>query len=319
MSEQVKRYEPQYFRGMISSMEESQNGTWMRACNHDAAVDALNKQIEGLRAENGRLREERDSFQRAGIRTMEQLEAARGLLAEIRPMVAKSPVSDWFARRDAILTTTPAPEGQPAVKYSLTAHGEQGERQQAVHWRAVLDPAEVPMQLNPHEHIAGFTDRRKAEDWIAARLCMDGWHYTLEPLYASPPPAQDVSGRPVVLATLYRDADGNPGCKFVGDPEIRIRDGDALMAVTQHDQEVRGLVEALEQIQRWDGFPPTGKTWEGSGEPVSFSVCYGSNGERDFMRNVANKALAAYRNPATVKRCPTCTGTCAEICAKARP
>ncbi len=59
---------------------------------------------------------------------------------------------------------------------------QHAERQQAVHWRAVLDPAEVPMQLNPHEHIAGFTDRRKAEDWIAARLCMDGWHYTLEPL-----------------------------------------------------------------------------------------------------------------------------------------
>lgn len=184
---------------------------------------------------------------------------------------------------------------------------QHAERQEAVAWRLRLPD--------------GRTTLEKAyPKWAEG----EGDGYAIQPLYTSPPSAQDVSGRPVVLATLYRDADGNPGCKFVGDPEIRIRDGDALMAVTQHDQEVRGLVEALEQIQRWDGFPPTGKTWEGSGEPVSFSVCYGSNGERDFMRNVANKALAAYRNPAyrnpaTVKRCPTCTGTCAEICAKARP
>lgn len=81
---------------------------------------------------------------------------------------------------------------------------QHAERQQAVHWRAVLDPAEVPMQLNPHEHIAGFTDRRKAEDWIAARLCMDGWHYTLEPLYASQPPAQDVSGLVEALEAIVR-------------------------------------------------------------------------------------------------------------------
>lgn len=86
----------------------------------------------------------------------------------------------------------------------LTVLARSAERQQAVHWRAVLDPAEVPMQLNPHEHIAGFTDRRKAEDWIAARLCMDGWHYTLEPLYASPPPAQDVSGLVEALEAIVR-------------------------------------------------------------------------------------------------------------------
>ena len=86
----------------------------------------------------------------------------------------------------------------------LTVLARSAERQQAVHWRAVLDPAEVPMQLNPHEHIAGFTDRRKAEDWIAARLCMDGWHYTLEPLYASQPPAQDVSGLVEALEAIVR-------------------------------------------------------------------------------------------------------------------
>lgn len=55
------------------------------------------------------------------------------------------------------------------------------------------------------------------------------------------------------------------------------------------------LAEALEQIERWDGFPSTGKTWEGSGEPVSYGAAFGSNGERDFMRKVARKALDCYR------------------------
>jgi len=60
------------------------------------------------------------------------------------------------------------------------------------------------------------------------------------------------------------------------------------------------LVEALEQIERWNGFPSTGKTWEGSGEPVSYGAAFGSNGERDFMRQVARKALAriqSWREP----------------------
>lgn len=61
-------------------------------------------------------------------------------------------------------------------------------------------------------------------------------------------------------------------------------------------ESVAKLVEALEQIERWDGFPSTGETWEGSDRPVSFAAMYGSNGERDFMRSVAGKALAAYRN-----------------------
>ena len=60
-------------------------------------------------------------------------------------------------------------------------------------------------------------------------------------------------------------------------------------------QGVIGLMEALEQIQRWDGFPVTRKTWPKSGEPMSYGACYGSNGERDFMRGVANAALDAYR------------------------
>ena len=53
------------------------------------------------------------------------------------------------------------------------------------------------------------------------------------------------------------------------------------------------LRRALERIARWHGeFPATGQRWE-SGEPMSYSAAYGSNGERDYMRQVALDALAA--------------------------
>ena len=43
---------------------------------------------------------------------------------------------------------------------------------------------------------------------------------------------------------------------------------------------------ALRQIERWDGFPPTG-----DGTSGSYGTQFGSNGERDFMRGVATAAL----------------------------
>lgn len=53
------------------------------------------------------------------------------------------------------------------------------------------------------------------------------------------------------------------------------------------------LRSALQRIERWFGeFPETGKTWPETGDPVSYGACYGSNGERDYMREVARKALA---------------------------
>ncbi len=58
--------------------------------------------------------------------------------------------------------------------------------------------------------------------------------------------------------------------------------------------EIERLRAALERIERWHGeFPPTGKTWPESGNPVSYGSQYGSNGERDYMRAVARAALGA--------------------------
>ena len=69
---------------------------------------------------------------------------------------------------------------------------------------------------------------------------------------------------------------------------------DAVFVQGKPTPDVLALVEALEQIKRWDGFPSTNESWEGSGKPVSYSAAFGSNGERDFMRGVAKAALAAY-------------------------
>ena len=55
---------------------------------------------------------------------------------------------------------------------------------------------------------------------------------------------------------------------------------------------VAALEAALRTIERWNDFPPTGQQWEQSGNPISYGAAYGSNGERDYMRGIARKALA---------------------------
>lgn len=50
------------------------------------------------------------------------------------------------------------------------------------------------------------------------------------------------------------------------------------------------LEDALKTIIEWEDFPLTDQTW-GNGKRMSYSVVYGSNGERDYMREIARKAL----------------------------
>lgn len=58
------------------------------------------------------------------------------------------------------------------------------------------------------------------------------------------------------------------------------------------------MLTALKEIERWFGeFPETGQFWNNedgtpSDRPMSYGACYGSNGERDFMRSVARAAIA---------------------------
>lgn len=55
--------------------------------------------------------------------------------------------------------------------------------------------------------------------------------------------------------------------------------------------EIERMRKALKKIAKWEGeFPRTGCYWN-SGEEMGFSAAFRSNGERDYMREVARKAL----------------------------
>lgn len=60
---------------------------------------------------------------------------------------------------------------------------------------------------------------------------------------------------------------------------------------------------ALKIVQQWQ-LPATGKFWDLlQQEPMSYGACYGSNGERDYMRNIANQALSGEGD----RICPSCS------------
>ena len=61
------------------------------------------------------------------------------------------------------------------------------------------------------------------------------------------------------------------------------------------DQEIEQLRAALSRIARWHGeFPATGKFYDNN-RPISYEAAYGSNGQRDYMRQVAINALAGLK------------------------
>lgn len=50
--------------------------------------------------------------------------------------------------------------------------------------------------------------------------------------------------------------------------------------------------ESLMKITQWDDFPKTNQFWvEEKTREISFGACWGSNGERDYMRQIALDAL----------------------------
>lgn len=74
-------------------------------------------------------------------------------------------------------------------------------------------------------------------------------------------------------------------------PQPISRGNEAQMAAR-----IEVLEGALKRIYRWVGeFPETGQYWDDpkNTEPMSYAACYGSNGERDYMRDVAKRALDA--------------------------
>jgi hypothetical protein len=60
----------------------------------------------------------------------------------------------------------------------------------------------------------------------------------------------------------------------------------------QYQKELIVALTALEKIRDWD-LPSTGKFWdEEKTRPISYESEYGSNGVRDYIKQVARKALA---------------------------
>ena len=58
------------------------------------------------------------------------------------------------------------------------------------------------------------------------------------------------------------------------------------------ERQHRQMEAALKRIAKWFGeFPSTGCFYKDTGEQMSHGAVYGSNGERDFMRQIAQDAL----------------------------
>ncbi|MFI8981479.1 hypothetical protein [Ectopseudomonas khazarica] len=242
---------PRYNAPRGTTLCEAVGGELVMADDHESQVSALRAALHSCAkassaAEVGLIVDEVLAPENQRVVPAEPLLASRHPFD--RPSVLKDCDVEYSAgaqlpsirrQREKLLADVEAGIADQLVRDRLVALGwtPPGEQQEAVHWRAVLSPAEMPMQLNIHEHVAGFTDRRKAEDWIAARLQMDGWHYTLEALYPGPQPSK-VNRIPAglyaeleALRTL-RDA---TGVYLQGYMRDEIEDEDNCVTEDQHD------------------------------------------------------------------------------------
>jgi hypothetical protein len=73
-------------------------------------------------------------------------------------------------------------------------------------------------------------------------------------------------------------------------PTTGQREHFALTAALEENERLR---RALERIAKWTGeFPETGHYYDDAKtQPMSYGTAYGSNGERDYMRQIAADAL----------------------------
>lgn len=56
-------------------------------------------------------------------------------------------------------------------------------------------------------------------------------------------------------------------------------------------------VEALQKVMEWK-MPVTGQFWDKDGkEPMSYAAAFGSNGERDYIKSIANDAISECVQP----------------------
>lgn len=63
------------------------------------------------------------------------------------------------------------------------------------------------------------------------------------------------------------------------------------LEIEQLKAENERMRKALEVVANWS-LPETGQYWDDDKtRPMSYGTCYGSNGERDYMKSIATEAL----------------------------
>ena len=218
----------------------------------------------------------------AGVEELRsQLEAARGLLRE-----AAEDVESWGAYASAYFQEKHDLAGC-VMKYRMAGTGDQedGGAEQAAIAAMPLTATHAPevQASGPYVSVADALAQRYPKPSLL-KDCNVTYSNSSRPLAEQGERKEAWANFDEMELCMHKPAAGTWVKVYTSPPPT---------------QDVSGLVEALEGMLEY--FP------EGHSDGECFSV------ER------AKQALAAHRNPATVKRCPTCTGTCAEICAKARP
>jgi hypothetical protein len=143
------------------------------------------------------------------------------------------------------------------------------QEQEPVAWAPIADNGTIVLSSAQDE-------RSELAGWE-----QDGWRVI--PLYASPP------------------EQGKYDAVVAGFDRLAATQNEIVHQITSRaeaaEAKVERLTEALRSIEAWK-FPPTGKFWpntDGSNtdseRTMSYGACYGSNGERDYMRSIARAAL----------------------------
>ncbi len=114
---------------------------------------------------------------------------------------------------------------------------------------------------------------------------------------SNPKPGEGQAIKPSDLMFFTESLNGKPGdldAWLEVSDESKVRETIKAYAHARLLASNAEMREALEKIARWFGeFPATGQKWP-DGSELSYAAAFGSNGERDFMREIARAALARH-------------------------
>lgn len=108
------------------------------------------------------------------------------------------------------------------------------------------------------------------------------------------PVADDYTGRLIDAANVRADIYNGDDRECIKTDVMNSFYAGAEWARKESDGEIERIRAALDRIARWHGeFQETGRYWDepNNTQPMSYGGAYGSNGERDYMRQVAREAL----------------------------